>query len=493
MPTSCSRIPGLSLGRRIGLILSWVLVAGCEGGTSGRLAMEHSPYLRAHAADPVAWQTWSPGTLAEAAREQKLLFVSVGFESCHWCHEMQRVTFSDPEAARALSGMVAVLVDREERPDVDSLLYEAARARNGMAGWPLNLVFAPGLRLLWAGGFLPKRDFLQRIGALASAWRARSPADRAEPTPLAREEAGGEGDEVGSAGVRLSADLLRAFVRHAVESYDPVHGGVFEDQRKLPAAASVRALLAAGRRLGDSRALALARRTLEGMARGELRDARDGGFRRYATRADWSEPHREKMLYDQAQLARAYLDSGRDGDLEIARGALGFALARLRDAGGGFVAVSRFGGGSWAGPGARNPARDPWVLTGWNGMMIAALARGSLRLARPEYLGAALAAAETVLAGDGPLARGRVGGTAAGGAFLEDYAFFIEGLLELYQASSQPRWLAEAWRLQQEQDRLLGDARGGDILTRLRRRAVACRAPNTGRAGCRAARKPRRR
>ena len=422
---------------------------------SNRLAGTGSPYLRAHADNPVDWYPWGAEAFAEARRRDVPLLISIGYSTCHWCHVMARESFSDPATAAAIDGgFVAIKVDREEHPEVDAAYMTAAAAFTRDLGWPLTVFATPEGRAFHAGTYFPPvargglPSFRTVLAAVQEAWAQR----RVEVDDLADTVAEavleGAHSEPGSAPAR--AALAEAAASIAARE-DPRHGG-FGGAPKFPVATTPRFLQAVGHPEVVDRALAA-------MASSELRDA-DGGFFRYATQQDWSVPHYERMLIDNAQLLEVALAAGRD---DVARGIAGFLLAVLRRPGGGFGAAQdseswidgeRSEGGFYRRPlaereGLEPPAVDGKVVTGWNGLAIGALSRAGAALGEPGWIAAAADAARAVLAanrdGSGALVRTSLDGVASAAvATRADLGLFADGLFALGLATGDEDWARTA-------------------------------------------------
>ena len=274
------------------------------------LAHSASPYLRLHANDPVHWREWSPALVAEAGAGNRLIFVSVGYFACHWCHVMQRESFSDPAAAALLNAhFISVKVDRELDPALDAQLLRFVRATLGHAGWPLNVVLTPDGVPLFGFTYLPVTAFTQLMERIASRWAA-------DPGPLAAAARGVSDMLEGSvrppaaetmdpAGVRA---LFDAFTQQASETADGLAGG-FGQQQKFPSAPQLALLLESQRREPVEALEGFLRLTFGAMASLGLRDQIGGGFFRYVVDPGWQVPHFEKMLYDNALLAALYFDA----------------------------------------------------------------------------------------------------------------------------------------------------------------------------------------
>ncbi|NQX11015.1 thioredoxin domain-containing protein [Microbacteriaceae bacterium VKM Ac-2855] len=415
-----------------------------------RLRSSVSPYLLSHADNPVDWFPWGEEAFAEAERRGVPVLVSIGYATCHWCHVMARESFSDPLLAAELNArFVAVKVDREEHPDVDTSYLAAASAFTQNLGWPLTVFTTPSGEPFYAGTYFPPvavsgaPAFRDVLAAVTEAWTDRHEQVVQTATAVA--------DAVRSASTpRGSSTLpndaeLDAAVEALAAMEDPDFGG-FGGAPKFPVAPVLGFL--AGRDAGRG----LARRTLAAIAASPLRDE-DGGIFRYATRRDWSEPHYERMLYDNAQLLDIAVTLG---DEATAHGIAGFLLATLQQPSGGFASAQdseseidgrRVEGDYYLRTLAdrdllRPPAVDEKVLTGWNGLAIGALARAG-------RIGAAREAADFLLARH--VQNGQVTVRASlGGAIssarpaLEDIGMLAGGLLDLALASGDVRYAVSA-------------------------------------------------
>jgi uncharacterized protein YyaL (SSP411 family) len=492
------------------------------------LAAETSPYLRQHQHNPVDWLPWGETALRRAREEDKPLLVSIGYSACHWCHVMERESFEDPEIARRMNeAFVCVKVDREERPDVDAIYMEAVQAMTGRGGWPLNVFCTPDQVPFFAGTYFPPATWQQVLAAMADAWVTRREEIRAQGEQIIRRLSGTALLESSVEG--MSPDLPDQAVQELRAAYDSVQGG-FGDAPKFPPSSVLRFLLAHGER-------EMALQTLRSMASGGIYDQIGGGFARYSVDATWTVPHFEKMLYDNALLARAYLHgwlvSGDEILRRVCEETLEFILRELRGPEGGLLsaldadsegeegkfyvwsfddlldalepadaetALVWFGAtaqGNFEGtnvlesrgpeppPEQRErirarlmevraqrvrPGLDDKRLTAWNALGLGALAEAGARLGREDFLGAARANAEFLLGtmrdAEGRLLRTSDGTTAKLNGYLEDHAFLVEALLDLYEATFEPRWFAAARELADAMIARFADAeRGGFFST----------------------------
>ncbi len=478
-----------------------------------RLAAETSPYLLQHAANPVDWYPWGPEALERARVEDRPIFLSVGYSACHWCHVMEHESFSVPETAAVMNDhFVNIKVDREERPDIDSIYMDAAVSLNGSGGWPLSAFLTPDGKPFWAGTYLPPeprhgmRSFTEVLTAVARAWQTR----RSE-----LEESGEAITEHLRTAARhtpmdspVDEDLLEHAVANLEASFDQQWGG-WGGAPKFPAASTIEFLLR--RAAPETPELRMVEKTLDAMAAGGMYDLLGGGFHRYSVDGHWLVPHFEKMLYDNAQLALAYLHAwqvtGKERYLVVVEQTVGYMLRELALEGGGFASAQDadtageegltftwtrhegvpeevlfpFEGDRYVIRGVLDeatrarlfelreqrpkPARDDKAIASWNGLALAALAECARVLDRPAWLEAARGTGEFLL---GPLSTpgGRLhrtwrGGTAKGTGYLEDYADVANGLLELHAATGELRWLEEASRLARLAVELFGDEASG--------------------------------
>jgi hypothetical protein len=514
-----------------------------------RLANETSPYLLQHAENPVDWHPWGPEALERARRENKPIFLSIGYSACHWCHVMERESFEDEAIAGVLNAhFIPIKVDREERPDLDEVYMTATQLLTGSGGWPMSVFLTPDLKPFYAGTYFPPEDrtgmpsFRRVLETLVEWWKTRRGelAENAEKVGAAVATAVAVAPSAGA----LSGALLDRAVAELRADYDPQHGG-FGGAPKFPPSMSLELLLRRWSASKDPSLLSIVEHTLDAMARGGVYDHLGGGFHRYSTDARWLVPHFEKMLYDNALLARVYLAAfqatGKEAYARVVRETLDYALREMTRPEGGFFSTQdadaegeegksfvwtpaeidavlgpeegrlferaygvtprgNFEGGRsvlhlplsvedlavaldrpapelgarlaasrsklLAARGERaRPGLDDKVLVAWNGLLLSALARAGAVLEEPRYGKAAEEAAAFLLGTmrrkDGTLLHTFRAGQAKGEGFLDDYACLAEGLLDLYEATFDPRWFAAARELAAKMVEIFGDAKDG--------------------------------
>ena len=507
---------------------------------SNRLINETSPYLLQHAHNPVEWYPWGDEAFDRAQAEGKPVLVSIGYSACHWCHVMEHESFEDEATARLMNEhFINIKVDMEERPDVDQIYMTFVQLTTGRGGWPMNVFLTPDKRPFFGGTYFPPSprygmpSWQQILTSIAEAWRER----RVELLNSANEIVG-ELRRVGTIEMSQSAvsrDLLDAAYQSFHRSFDKTNGG-FGGAPKFPPSMSLEFLLRHWYRTRNEDALEMVRFTARKMAEGGIFDQLGGGFHRYAVDAIWLVPHFEKMLYDNAQLARIYLhlyqvcsERSEMEDAEffkrIAVAVLEYVKREMLDDAGGFYSSQdadsegeegkffvwtpgevedvvgpedakvfnffydvsdegNFEGKniphvSYTLDGAAKalkierehlerildlvraklfskrekrikPFRDEKVLTAWNGLMLAAFAEAAAILDSEDYLQIARANADFLLSElstDGRLLRTWKDGRPKLNAYIEDYANLADGLIELYRASGESRYLNEAKRL----------------------------------------------
>jgi hypothetical protein len=324
--------------------------ADARTGHRNHLAGETSPYLLQHAGNPVDWYPWGDEALVRARLLDRPIFLSIGYAACHWCHVMERESFEDEATAAILNAhFVPIKVDREERPDLDQLYMGAVQALTGQGGWPMSVFLAPDGRPFYGGTYYPDTprhgmpSFRQVLDAIRAAWaEQRDEVERAGARLVDALVAGQATAPAADQADGLPiAEVLGRAAAGIAGTFDPVNGG-WGRAPKFPQPMTIEALLLRHAATGDPRPLEIARRSLDAMAAGGVRDQLGGGFHRYATDAAWLVPHFEQMLYDNAQLARVYVHAwALTGDapcLDTATGTLDYLLRELRTVDGGFAA-----------------------------------------------------------------------------------------------------------------------------------------------------------
>ncbi len=509
---------------------------------ANHLAQEKSPYLQQHASNPVDWYPWGPEALTLARQQDKPIFLSIGYSTCHWCHVMARESFADPQVAAVLNHFfVAIKVDREERPDIDSLYMAACQMMTGSGGWPLTLLLTPEQQPFFAATYLSPGQLLDLVEQVDRLWHTdrahlvvQSQKITAQLQQLGRSSVADTPTDAGASS--LLAQQAANFYRHF---FDAQWGG-FGSAPKFPAAYNLLFLQEYAQLSGERDCLDMAEKTLEQMYRGGIYDHIGYGFCRYATDDQWLLPHFEKMLYDNALLAMAYTQAyqitGRDLYQRVARQTLSYVLRELRSPEGAFYAaqdadsqgeegkyytwvpqelVELLGeedgayfnhyfdlesGGHLGGKSIPNLLsqgdyereddriarlrpqvyqhrlsrvplhRDEKVLTAWNALMIAALAQAGAVLEEEGYLVAArqaLAFVDSRLCDEkGGLLASMTADQPGPAAFLDDYAYLIWALLELYEATGEAAYLQRAFTLQQTvMTEFADEEQGGFYLT----------------------------
>jgi uncharacterized protein YyaL (SSP411 family) len=314
---------------------------------ANRLADQTSPYLLQHAHNPVDWYPWGAEALERARSQDRPIFLSIGYAACHWCHVMERESFENAEIAALMNEhFISVKVDREERPDLDDVYMAAVQAMTGSGGWPMSVFLTPDLKPFFGGTYFPPDDrhgmagFPRVLAAVADAYRTRRADVEEQAGTLASHLQAQLAPPAG--GTDPERQLLDAAAARVAASFDATHGG-FGGAPKFPAPMTLEFLLRAWRGSGDAATLGMVTRTLDAMADGGIHDQLGGGFARYSTDAVWLVPHFEKMLYDNALLAHAYLEghraTGSQRYADVARSTLDFMLAELLTDDGGFASA----------------------------------------------------------------------------------------------------------------------------------------------------------
>ena len=552
---------------------TWCAGEGAEGRSPNRLIGENSPYLLQHAYNPVDWYPWGEEAFALARDTGKPIFLSVGYSTCHWCHVMERESFDNPTIADLMNRhFVNIKVDREERPDVDRVYMYFVEATTGRGGWPMNVWLTPDLTPIFGGTYFPPFSRSGRLGLpdvvthIARLWEenreeieVRSTEDLNRLQQLLSQPTSGV--------LPAHAELLAKAYERISSSFDPQSGG-FSPAPKFPRTSVLTSLFhhyawKGAHHSERQRALEMATVTLRKMAHGGIQDHLGGGFHRYSVDAHWHVPHFEKMLYDQAQLADAYLDAYQITRDELfadtVRGILRYVTRDLSHPEGGFYSAEDADSLAPDGSGEKKegafyiwrreeikghldpkeekilrghfgveaignvahesdpqgefigwnvlkvtqsidtlaeraqlsseeatallhlakekllaaraarprPFRDDKIITAWNGLMITAFARASRILRQPDYLQRAERAAAFIekhlyLTEGNKLLRIYRNGPGSIPGFCQDYAYLIQGLLDLYESSLDFRWLDLAIKLQRSQDsQFLDPEQGG--------------------------------
>lgn len=558
------------------LLFAFLAANLASAATAGRkpnlLINEKSPYLLQHAYNPVDWHPWGEEAFAKARKENKPIFLSIGYSTCHWCHVMERESFSNVKIAGLMNKyFIAIKVDREERPDIDKVYMTAATGAGWGGGWPLNLWLTPDLKPFFGGTYFPpdsrggRPGLVQLLDRIAELWKTRRDGVESDANRLAG--ALEKFTKVEGRGGPLDPAALDNGFKTFSASYEPLRGG-FGGAPKFPMPANLDFLLRYYARTKEKKALEMTAHTLREMAKGGIHDHIGGGFHRYSTDERWHIPHFEKMLYDNAQIAVNYLDAyraSREPDFaEVARGVLDYVRRDMTHPQGGFYSAEdadslppelqgkvndsgheyRKEGAFYlwrqteildaAGPGeaeifnyrygvepggnaesdpqgefadknilyaahsvsetatrfkrtedetrailatARQrlfrarakrprPHLDDKVLVSWNGLMISAFAQGAQTLDDPAYLESSEKAARFIRArlydaGSNRLYRRWRAGERKVPGIADDYAFLVQGLLDLYEASFRAEWLEWAVRLTEAQNELFYDPRDG--------------------------------
>jgi uncharacterized protein YyaL (SSP411 family) len=519
-----------------------------DEGEYNNLIFEKSPYLLQHAENPVNWYPWGLEAFTKAQTEDKPIFLSIGYSTCHWCHVMERESFEDLEVAELMNDVfVSIKVDREERPDIDNVYMLVCQMLTGSGGWPLNIMMTADKKPFYAATYIPRETRQGRVGMVdlilrvKDMWETRrseilgSANDITEGLSTAAKRTLSEAtpEALGDSVLSLTYEQLSA-------RYDEEYGG-FGDAPKFPMPHNILFLLRYWRRTGNETVLDMVEKTLQQMRRGGIYDHIGYGFHRYSTDSHWLVPHFEKMLYDQALLAMAYIEAyqatGKDEYGNTAREIFTYVLRDMMRPGGGFYSAEDADSegvegkfyvwtlqetqqilepaeaalvakvfnmrkdGNFAEEGTRkrtgknilhlkksakevasdlkvteqalqkrlnkalhklhthreeriHPHKDDKILTDWNGLMVAALAKGAQVFDEPQYAEAARSTVDFILknmrAGDDRLLHRYRDGQAAILANVDDYAFLVWGLLELYEATFELSHLETALGLNKD-------------------------------------------
>jgi uncharacterized protein YyaL (SSP411 family) len=524
-----------------------------KGKITNRLSGEKSPYLRQHADNPVAWFPWGDEAFREAERQDKPVFLSIGYSTCHWCHVMEKESFADEATARLMNEtFISIKVDREERPDVDAHYMQVCQLLTGSGGWPLTVIMTPDKKPFFAGTYFPRESRFGLIGLpdlirrIADAWENRRP----ELLSSAGRILAALGEDPSTPGPeKVRPSILDAAFSQLAAQFDDEFGG-FGSAPKFPTPHHLTYLLRYARRKKDEKALTMVEKTLQAMRLGGIFDQLGWGFHRYSTDRRWLVPHFEKMLYDQALLSMAYTEAyqitGRAEYRRTVEEIMTYVLRDLRSPEGAFYTAEDADSegeegkyyvwelpeieallpssqaklarhiynlrpeGNYAEPGGGHPGnnilflsrppaliaadlgvseaeferdlsliretlsrqrsrrprplKDTKVLADWNGLMIAALAQAARALGRDDYAEAARAAAVYIrdqMTIHGKLHHRSAEGEVAIPAFLDDHAFLIWGLFELYRATFEAGLLSWAVELAEEAIRSFWDKKEG--------------------------------
>jgi uncharacterized protein YyaL (SSP411 family) len=388
--------------------------------------------------------------MRKAKEENKPIFLSIGYSTCHWCHVMNAESFSNEEIGALMNAsFIAIKVDREERPDVDSTYMAVARKLMSDPGWPLNVILTPDGKPFFAAAYIPKDRLHDLLTNLGKTWKEH-PEQIASTASMVMQSLAPDNANADIPG----PELLKKTYQQFAERFDATNGG-FLPAPKMPAAHQLMFLLRYWRRTGEPHALEMVETTLKKMRSGAIWDAERGGFHRYAVDAEWKRPHYEKMLCDQAMLSMAYLEAfqatHKPEYAATARAIFAYVLRDLRAPNGTFYSAN---------DSDNRTARDEKILTDWNGLMIAALSQGAAVLDDATYALAARRAANVLLA------KAKLQHSDKQQAvFLDDYTFLVWGLLNLYEATFEIRYLEKAIKLERESLTRFRDATGRFYLT----------------------------
>lgn len=523
-----------------------------------RLIHEKSPYLLQHAYNPVDWYPWEDEAFEKARRENKPVFLSTGYSTCHWCHVMEKESFEDPEVARLMNEtFVSIKVDREERPDLDHVYMTVCQMMTGSGGWPLTIIMTPDKKPFFAATYIPKESRFGRTGMLEliprikDVWETRHSEVLESAASITNAL---QGMEKETPGEELDRSVLDKAYHELAKRFDKTYGG-FSHAPKFPTPHNFLFMLRYWKRTGNPEALKMVEKTLQEIRWGGIYDQIGFGFHRYSTDREWLVPHFEKMLYDQAMLALAYLETYQATGKEIygntAREILDYVLRDMRSPEGAFYSAEdadsegvegKFyvwtekeireildreeadlivrvfhvqGSGNFKeeatgkSTGANilyvgkpvseiaselkisvavlekrielarvklfearknrvHPHKDDKILTDWNGLMVAAFARAAQVFGEATYSDAASDAAELILKklrnSDGRLLHRYRGGDAGITAHLDDYAFLVWGLIELYEATFKVHYLKTALDLNADMLTHFWDGQVGGLL-----------------------------
>ena len=520
-----------------------------------RLKLEKSPYLLQHADNPVDWYAWGPEAFEKAIKENKPIFLSIGYSTCHWCHVMAHESFEDPEVARLMNDVfICIKVDREERPDIDNIYMRVCQMMTGSGGWPLTILMTPDKKPFFAGTYIPRESQHGRLGMMDLVPRIKEVWDTQHDEILkSADKITASLNQIAhdASGPELDKSTLKTAYDQLTGRYSEQYGG-FGNAPKFPSPQNLLFLLRYWQSTNDEKALRMVVKTLQSMQNGGIYDHVGFGFHRYSTDSHWLVPHFEKMLYDQAMLAMAYTEAYQATGIkefeETAKEIFAYVLRDMTDEEGGFYSaedadsegvegkfyvwtedeirqtlkgdeadliinvysIDKIGNfrdeASGENTGANilhlnkslteiafknkesvdglkesveaarqklfavrnkrvHPHKDDKILTDWNGLMIAALAKGAQAFDEPKYAEAAKRAADFILTGmrreDGRILHRYRDGHTAILANVDDYAFLIWGLLELYETVFDVDYLQTALDLNSEMIKYFWDEKDG--------------------------------
>ncbi len=518
-----------------------------HGRKPNHLIQEKSPYLQQHAYNPVDWYPWCEEAFQKAMKENKPIFLSIGYSTCHWCHVMEAESFEDEEVAKILNeNFVSIKVDREERPDLDAIYMAVCQAMTGSGGWPLNLFLTHEKKPFYAGTYFPKTErygnpgFVAILTQISTLWRTKKEGVLTSGEQVVKVLQTMSAQPPGDG---LGVETLERAFEQLQSNYDHLYGG-FGTSPKFPTPHNYTFLLRWWKRSKNPFALEMVEKSLDRMGKGGICDQLGGGFHRYSTDEYWLVSHFEKMLYDQALLAMAYTEThqvtGNAFYAEAAQGIFSYVLRDMVSPSGGFYSAEDADSEGvegkfyvWTPDEAikilgekegrlfcdyydvssegnfedknilhvdkplqafaklehleteylRNlledsrkklfaerekrvhPHKDDKILTAWNGLMISALAKGAQSLNDQKYALAAVRAADFVLhtmrREDGTLLRRYRQGEASIPGYLDDYAFFVWGLLDLYETTFEVKYLKAALELNKQMIEDFWDDKGG--------------------------------
>ncbi len=507
---------------------------------TNKLIDELSPYLKQHAHNPIHWETWSEEVFDRAKRENKLVFLSIGYSTCHWCHTMARECFEDETVAEILNqNFISVKVDREQRPDIDFVYMTYARHMIGRGGWPLNLILLPDGKPFFAATYIPKFTKGNLVGFIEILNQAQSLyAKQREKLVLYCEQIHETVEKENHVAIDYHADrnvLIRECADQLIESYDREYGG-FSKAPKFPMAHYIMAALYLSESFDVPQLRRAGEYTLMMLRQGGIYDQLGYGFMRYSTDQAWIVPHFEKMLYDNAVLAFTYTEAyrltGRIGYADTAHEIVQYLNEKLLSEKGSYYsaqdAITEHGEGAYylwtpeeieqaVGKGLAGaisnmigvceapnfegkwipnqikckgkmdqqhwedahkklkafrdkrpqPKIDKKILTGWNGLMVASLARMGAILKEDIYIKRAMHVLEAIGGNGNPeeLLSGTMEGASLGPAFFEDYAYLIWGLVELFKATKMPEFALQAKTLARYCEREFHQKDGGYTMT----------------------------